>query len=147
VLLITRPHLVSHMDAPLEWLDELDDAQALVRQFLVDTFGRAGFWERGGPDKEVGHAHLHGAPVDLALEHVRPVRGWSEVREQRDYVYASGSAGACLVLDYPAALAEVRRQFVAQTGARQDGNGPLLRLGPEMVDRTRALWKAWARKT
>jgi len=155
VLLVSKAHLLGHMDAPIEWLPEFMAAQTLVRRFLVDTFGRASFWEHGGPDKEVGHAHLHGTPVDFVLDagwfdrgQARHVNGWPDVREHRErtgeYVYAAGPAGAYLVLDEPAVLVEVRRQFVEQVGTQTDARGGLLRLGPEAVDRTRALWGKWA---
>jgi hypothetical protein len=49
------------------WLFELEDTQEHVRAFLLAPFGMASFWEHGGADKEVPHAHLLGVPVDGAL--------------------------------------------------------------------------------
>jgi diadenosine tetraphosphate (Ap4A) HIT family hydrolase len=155
VLLTTQAHVVGHMDAPLEWIGELTAAQDHVRRFLMETFGHASFWEHGGVDKEVPHAHLHGVPVDVVLarewfdgQRALKVEGWHDVRthhlEAGSYVYAAGRAGAYLVLDEPAVLQEVRRQFVTQVGTVLEPGGGLRRHGPDMVERTRELWRAWS---
>jgi diadenosine tetraphosphate (Ap4A) HIT family hydrolase len=157
VLLITKAHLVGHMDAPGEWLAELSHAQEYVRRFLIDTFGEAGFWEHGGPAKEVPHAHLHGLPVDIVLGAEWPEQGrvqrisdWSDVgthhRETGNYVYAAGSDGAYLVLDEPGVLAEIRRQFVRKLGLALDPGGGLRRLGPDAVNHTREHWYSWVQR-
>jgi diadenosine tetraphosphate (Ap4A) HIT family hydrolase len=159
VLLLSKPHLMGHMDAPAAWLPELCEAQRQVRRFLLDTFGEAGFWEHGGPDKEVPHAHLHGVPVDVrfgpawvAGGQVQPVAGWPAVWAHHErtgaYVYAAGSDGAYLVHDEPAVLVEVRRLVVQRRGGETlDAAGGLRRLGPEAVTATRALWRAWAARS
>jgi diadenosine tetraphosphate (Ap4A) HIT family hydrolase len=155
VLLITKTHVVGHADAPPTWLHELAQVQEHVTRFLQDTFGAASFWEHGGGDKEVPHAHLHGVPVDMVLGstwlnsgRARRVDGWPAVQRYRQdmgaYVYAAGRAGAYLVLDEPGVLHEVRHQFVRQLGSALDAQGGLHRHGPEVVARTRELWRDWA---
>ena len=154
LLLTTKEHLISHVDAPTNWFRELSDAQEHVRGFLLDTFGRASFWEHGGADKEVPHAHLHGVPVDVVLgpewvdnRRARPIDGWLDVRSHREqtgnYAYGAGREGAYLVLDEPAVLKEVRRQFVSQLGTALEPGGGLRRHGPDVVRRTRELWHGW----
>jgi diadenosine tetraphosphate (Ap4A) HIT family hydrolase len=154
VLLTTKPHYVGHMDAPAAWLDELLVAQDHVRRFLEETFGNASFWEHGGPDKEVPHAHLHAVPVGLVLpseylgQRALRIEGWRDVRRHHQqagsYVCAAGREGAYLVLDEVAVLQEVRRQFVSQLKTTLTPTGGLQRLGPDVVERTKALWRSWA---
>jgi hypothetical protein len=155
VLLISKAHFVGHMDAPSERLGEFVSAQEQVQRFLLETFGSASFWEHGGADKEVPHAHLHGVPVDMILgpewldgRRARSVDGWHDIRSHYQhagsYVYAAGSEGAYVVLDEPAVLQEVRRQFTSQLRIPADSAGGLRREGSEVVERTRQLWRDWA---
>ncbi len=147
VLLISKAHLLGHMDAPVEWLGEFSAAQDHARRFLLENFGCASFWEHGGADKEVSHAHLHGVPVEIVLgpewiddQRARRVDGWLDVRMHHQragaYVYLAGREGTYVVLNEPAVLGEVRRQFVRQLGSVLDPGGGLGRHGPDVVERT-----------
>ncbi len=158
VLLVTNDHYASHMHAPAAWAAELDEAQALVRRFLVEVFGAASFLENGGARQEVPHAHLHGVPFAarvpldwLAAGVVRRVADWEAVRrdcERRGaYMLLETPEGRYLLArdaDYGRLLYAVRKQIVDQTPAEFDPDaGELLRGGPGMVAHTVGLWQTW----
>ncbi|HEU4754077.1 MAG TPA: HIT domain-containing protein, partial [Armatimonadota bacterium] len=159
VLLVTKEHLPSHMQAAEEWLEEFERAQDLVRRFLEETFGGAAFYENGGARQEVPHAHLHGLPFEplvpqkwLKAGRLERIGGWSDAREEcrrsGHYFYLEAGEDRFLVRDYGYILSRVRGQLVDQTEARLDPRtGRMVRGGPEMVQRTAALWRRWSAAT
>ena len=159
VLLVTRDHCASHMHAPLEWMPEFTAAHERVRRFLLQTFGKAAFYENGGARQEVPHAHLHGLPFNPEVPAgwvnegaVDVIGGWDDARREREqkghYFYLETSASVYLVRRYKYVLKRVRAQLLDQTEARLDpATGKMARGGPEMVARTRELWAQWSRDT
>ncbi len=160
VLLVPREHLPSQMSVPDAWLPEFHAARERVRDFLRETFGHAAFYENGGKRQQVPHAHLHGLPFEpevpetwARLGAVRRVEDWGAVRQEWDrrgfYFFLEGEAGGWLIADesYKPVLRAVKEQVLRQTDARQDPEtGKMARGGPEMVERTRALWEQWRRR-
>jgi diadenosine tetraphosphate (Ap4A) HIT family hydrolase len=155
VLLVTREHLSSHMDAPPKWLEEFARAQDLVRAFLLATFGRAAFYENGGARQQVPHAHLHGLPFHPRVKRkwlkggkLEAVAGWPEARREKEeagrYFYLETADGSFLIREYAFVLKRVRDQLFDQTEASVDPEtGKMRRGGPEMVRRTREMWIDW----
>jgi diadenosine tetraphosphate (Ap4A) HIT family hydrolase len=156
VLLVTREHLPSHMHAPAEWRAEFEAAHALMRRFLVDTFGKAAFYENGGARQEVPHAHLHGLPFRPVVPQkwlkggrLERIEGWADARKECErsgfYFYLEADEERYLVRSYGYVLSRVRGQLVDQTEAAVDPyTGKMLRGGAEMVARTEELWRGWA---
>lgn len=153
VLLITKEHLASHMHAPEAWLPEFRAAEERVRQFLIDRFGAATFYENGGARQMVQHAHLHGLPFRPHIKRkwlesgkLERIQGWEDARREKEreghYFYLETEEGCFLLRRYKAMMDRVRKQLVGQTEAALDPKtGKMLRGGPEMVARTVALWR------
>ena len=158
LLLVTRTHLIDHMDAPSTWMGDLEATQTRMRRFLLETFGRYSFLENGGHRKEVPHAHLHGVPVELSIDpvrfegHVHQVESWDDLQRRAAgadrYAYVETSRARYFVPDdqYWPILNMIRSQTVAQTDGQFEGDW-LARFGPQVVARTRALWAAWEKRT
>lgn len=161
VLILSKAHYRSHMEAPLEQLGALEEAQGQVRRFLLATFGQAAFFEHGGLRQEVAHAHLHGLPFTLsalasgvATGLLRSVEGWEVVWQKcvriGHYLFVETVEGPFLLArddGYGALMQAIREQMVAQAAGQVDpASGRLKRGGREMVQETMRLWQAWARR-
>lgn len=152
LLLITRRHLASHMDAPGEWLPALLAAQERAARFLQEQLGGASFFENGGARQAVPHAHLHGLPLAVTVQpawlregRLERVSGWPGVRQERErrgfYFYLESAPEAYLLRDYSFVRREIRKQALLRTDARAGRGTKLLRGGPDMVARTVRLWR------
>ena len=154
VLLITRQHFDCHMAVPTAGQAELDAWQLLMRGFLQDVAGGWTFYENGGRDQEVPHAHLHGLPFRAEVSdawivegRVQPSDGWREhqaaYERQGYYFYLQSASGTWLVRDRQFVRRQLIDQLVAATEAQHATNGDLHRYGPDTVARTRYLFEDW----
>jgi len=140
-------------------LPELKTAQAQARQFLLDVFGKASFWENGGSIfQEVPHAHLHGMPAILRVpghwtneDIVQPTAGWEDVWQKcqqiTHYCYIeTDDQGYLLQREdrYATLMKEARSQLAAQAVVEiEPRTGDIKHHGAEMMDETIRLWKTW----
>jgi diadenosine tetraphosphate (Ap4A) HIT family hydrolase len=77
------------MHAPEHDMEDFSAIQQQMRQFQLDQFGKVAFFENGGINQEVPHAHLHAMPLNLTIPEemieqgiFKRLSGWEEVREE-----------------------------------------------------------------
>jgi diadenosine tetraphosphate (Ap4A) HIT family hydrolase len=157
VLLLTKEHFASHVHAPIEYMEEFENAQERVRQFLLDTFRKASFFENGAKRQSVPHAHLWGLPVHFGIPQdwlkqgqVFSVANWQDVRREREatgyYFYVENDDGRFRIPEpaYEFVLDNWRLQLTQQTEAQIDPSGRMKRFGAEVVTQTVKLWRQWS---
>jgi len=158
-MLLTRDHLPSHMHAPKALLPEFHAARELMHRYLMESAGRATYYENGARRQEVPHAHLHGFPFEaevlpewIGAGALEQVTSWDDVREECEqrghYYYLGTRQGHFLVRKYSFVLKAVRAQLVSRSEARRDPlTGHIIRGGPNMVEATRQMWRRWLNGT
>jgi diadenosine tetraphosphate (Ap4A) HIT family hydrolase len=161
LLLISKPHQLSHMNIPLAQLPSLEHAQNQARRFLIDTFGKVSFLENGGIRQQVSHAYLHCSPFTSSIPEtwveqgvVHKVGSWKEVwlecEEIGHYCYLETMEERFILShdkDYLTVLDKMHSQITSQTNARiYPTTGQLQRGDTAMVTETIKLWQDWYQK-
>lgn len=154
VLIISKEHRRCHADAPIEELQELEEATQRVRRFLFDAYGKPVYISESGAARQtVFHAHLHLVPFPIGnlpeevdtYQNVMPVEDWPAVREyftrHGSYWYVELGERRYVADPYGPGLQAIRRMLVDSAGLNLLGEHGVVKMAtPDDVREVNRRW-------